>query len=77
MPPGAFLLHAMLSTLLHSPSFTVPPPAPVFNIDHQDEPSEPSPPKSSRHSPPPTSPTVAPPTQAIPEEPKHDVPYFR
>ncbi|XP_036937563.1 disks large-associated protein 5 isoform X2 [Acanthopagrus latus] len=62
--------------LTPSPTFCVPA-APVFDTDPQAESSEPSPPKSPRHSPPRTSPTVAPPTPGSPQEPKHDVPYFR
>lgn len=59
-----------------SPTFCVPA-APAFDTDPQTESSEPSPPKSPRRTPPRTSPTVAPPTPASPQEPKHDVPYFR
>ncbi|KAM8730593.1 disks large-associated protein 5 isoform 3-T3 [Acanthopagrus schlegelii] len=62
--------------LTPSPTFCVPA-APVFDTDPQAESSEPSPPKSPRCSPPRTSPTVAPPTPGSPQEPKHDVPYFR
>ncbi|XP_070783231.1 disks large-associated protein 5 [Enoplosus armatus] len=62
--------------LTPSPSFSLPE-APVFNVEPQPEPSEPSPPKSPRHSLPRTSPTVAPPTPGSPLESKHDVPYFR
>ncbi|XP_035514005.1 disks large-associated protein 5 isoform X2 [Morone saxatilis] len=57
--------------LTPSPSFSLPP-APVFNIEPQAEPSKQSPPKSPRR----TSPTVAPLTGS-PLESKHDVPYFR
>ncbi|GLD57586.1 disks large-associated protein 5 [Lates japonicus] len=62
--------------LTPSSSFNLPP-APVFNVEPQAERSEPSPPKSPRHSPPCTSPTVIPPASDSPLESKHDVPYFR
>ncbi len=75
-PSVVFYLNATLSLFLPSPSFSLPA-APVFNIEPQAEPSEPSPPKSPRRSPPRTSPTLAPPTPGSPLESKHDVPYFR
>ncbi|XP_023285101.1 disks large-associated protein 5 isoform X1 [Seriola lalandi dorsalis] len=62
--------------LTPSPSFILPP-APVFNVEPQSEPREPSPSISPRRSPTRTSPSVAPPTSASPLESKHDVPYFR
>ncbi|XP_062298008.1 disks large-associated protein 5 [Scomber scombrus] len=59
-----------------SPSFSFPP-VPLFNVEPQAEPSEPSSPKSPLRCPPRPSPTASSPTPGSPLESKHDVPYFR
>ncbi|XP_069547472.1 disks large-associated protein 5 [Brachyistius frenatus] len=62
--------------LTPSPSFNLPP-APVFSVEPESEPSKPSPSKSPHRSPPRTSPTAAPPAPGSPLDSNHDVPYFR
>ncbi|XP_071761210.2 disks large-associated protein 5 [Centroberyx gerrardi] len=64
--------------LTPSCSFNLPSaPVPALDLEPQAEQSEPSPPKSLHRSPPRPSPTLALPTPVSPQEPKHDVPYFR
>ncbi|XP_045065713.1 disks large-associated protein 5-like isoform X2 [Coregonus clupeaformis] len=61
------------------PAFVLPP-VPLWASDDlvpKMELSAPSPAKSPVHSPPCPSPTLAPPCSPSPQEPEHDVPYFR
>ncbi|XP_029933425.1 disks large-associated protein 5 isoform X1 [Myripristis murdjan] len=66
------------SFLTPSSSFNLPSvPPPCFDFEPQADLSGPPAPKSPHHSPPLPSPTPASQTTTSPQEPQHDVPYFR